>query len=458
MTTAAPIPAARSNRAHARALLALGLPLVGSNLAQFAVTMTDTVMMGWYGVVDLAALTIAGSLYFVFFLVGTGAAWAVLPMVASAVGGGEVAQVRRVTRMGLWITILYSVALLPILFFSERLFLLAGQDPDVAERAGLYLLIAGCGLGPHLFIMVLKSYFSALERTRVILVVTIASAILNAALNYVLIFGNFGAPEMGVAGAAIASVSIGVFGCVWLAIYAVRVTPEYELFKNPQRPDWEAFARVFRLGWPISLTNLAEVGLFSASSIMMGWIGVHELAAHGIALQIASATFMVHIGLSQAVTVRTGQAWGKGDPATLRDGARIGLLISMCVAAMTVVMFLTVPELLIGLFLSPMEPARDEIVRIGIVLLALAALFQVVDALQVMSLGMLRGIQDTRIPMILAAFSYWIVGLPASYVLGFALDLGAAGIWYGLVIGLALAGALLSRRFWTRAPRPALLA
>ena len=446
-----PDDTAAGARGHARALMVLGLPLIGSHLAQFAVQATDAVMLGRYDLGDLAAQTVAGAIYFVFFIVGSGFAWAVMPMVAAAAGTDNDAQVRRVTRMGIWLSVLFGLAALPVLVFSEPVLVLLGQEAEVAARGALYLQIVGVGLIPNLLIMVMKSYLAALERTRIVFVVTLVTAALNVVLNYMLIFGNWGAPELGIAGAAIASVTLQVVGFVWLVIYAQRVTPEYTLFRNPWRPDWEAFGRVFRLGWPIGLTNLAEVGLFAASSVMVGWIGVKELAAHGIALQIASGTFMIHIGLSQAVTVRAGRAYGRRDRAGLRLGAGVGLLVSMGVVTLTVIAFLSVPELLVSLFVSADDPGRPEIMVIGAALLAVAALFQAVDAAQVMALGMLRGVQDTRVPMVIAGLSYWAVGIPASYALGFWADLGAVGVWLGLVVGLALAGVFLSWRFWARA-------
>jgi MATE family multidrug resistance protein len=220
------------------------------------------------------------------------------------------------------------------------------------------------------------------------------------------------------------------------------------MFARLWRPDWEALARVFRLGWPIGLTNLAEVGLFAASSVMMGWLGTLPLAAHGIALQVTSVIFMVHVGLSNVATVRAGQAQGRGDGQGLRDGARVVLAVSGVVAVCTVVVFLAVPGVLIGLFLSPDDPSRPAVIAIGVMLLAAAALFQVVDAAQVMALGLLRGVQDTRVPMVIAGLSYWVVGVPASYVLGFTFGMGGPGIWLGLALGLALAGVFMLWRFW----------
>lgn len=436
--------------AHMRALLVLGLPLVGSHLAQIAIGVTDNLMLGWYSVTALAAVTLAFSAQFVLFILGSGFAFAVLPMVATAVAEEDPTQVRRVTRMGMWITVLYGLAILPLLIWSEPILRALGQEPVIAAAAQDYLAIFAIGMVPALIVMVLKNYLAALERTQFVLWVTVAGAVLNGVLNYALIFGHFGAPELGLRGAAIASVLMQVLSLVAVVAYCARVTPEYALFSRLWRPDWGGFAAVFRLGWPIGLTNLAESGLFSASAMMMGWIGALPLAAHGIAIQLAAMTFVVHLGLSQAATVRVGRALGRRDGQGLRDGARVAVAMSVGFAALTIVMYLTIPEFLLGLFLDPTDPDRPAIIAIGVGLLTVAALFQLVDGGQVMALGLLRGLQDTRVPMIHAAISYWLIGLPTGYALGFVAGLGGIGIWLGLVVGLACAGGLLMQRFWTR--------
>lgn len=437
-----------SYRDHARATLYLGLPLIGSHVAQFAITLTDALMLGWYSVDALAAEVLGGTLFFVIFIMGSGFAFAVMPMVASAQAAGEEAQVRRVTRMGAWASMLFGLAVLPMFIWAEPLFLAIGQEAAVSAQAGQYLGIAGYAILPALLVMVLKSYLAALERTQVVLWMTLAAVGLNVAVNWLLIFGNWGFPELGIRGAAIASLSVNIASGIALALYAALATPEHTLFQRVWRPDWEAFGRVFRLGWPIGMTNLAEVGLFAAATAMMGWLGTLPLAAHGIALQVASVVFMVHLGLSNAATVRAGQAFGRGDGPGLRAGALVALAISGVVSLVAVVLFLAVPEFLVGLFLSPAEPDRDGVIALGVGLLAAAALFQVVDAAQVMALGLLRGVQDTSVPLAIAAFSYWVIGVPASYVLGFMLGLGGGGVWLGLALGLACAGVLLLVRFW----------
>ncbi len=453
MTAAPEHSPPRGGAAHMRPILVLAIPLIGGHLAQFAVGLTDTVMLGWYGVEELAALVLAHSYFFTIFIMGSGFAWAVMPVVAAAAGTEDDVQVRRVTRMGMWISTLFGLLAMPLLVWSGPILLALGQAPGVAADAETYLRIVSLGLVPSLLMMVLKSYFAALGRTKVVFWVMAGSALLNALLNYALIFGNWGAPELGIRGAAVASVTLQIAGLAALVAYARLATPEYALFQRLWRPDGEAFSRVFRLGWPIGLTNLAEVGLFSASAFMVGWVGTIELAAHGIAITLASATFMIHLGLSNAATIRAGRAFGRKDETDLREGALVIIALSMGLAVLTVAAFLTFPAPLISLFVDPADPARARILAVGTVLLAVAALFQFADAAQVMALGLLRGVQDTRIPMIHAAVSYWVIGVPAGYVLGFPLGFGAVGVWMGLVIGLVLAGALLMARFWRGSAR-----
>ena len=436
---------------HAKAVLGLGLPLVGSHVAQFLITLTDGIMLGRYSVEALAANVLGGTLFFVFFIVGSGFAWAVMPMVASAEARGETTEVRRVTRMGAWASIIFAVIVMPFMLFSEPIFLLLGQEAQVSADAAIYLSIVGIGVLPALLVMVLKSYLAALERTQVVLWVTVAAVGVNILVNHLLIYGNWGFPELGLRGAAIASVIVNIVSVLALAVYVARVTPEHTLFTRFWRPDWEALLRVFRLGWPIGLTSLAESGLFAASTVMMGWLGKVPLAAHGIALQVVSLAFMVHIGLSNAATVRAGRAFGRQDRQDLADGAKIVLFLSGAFAAMAVILFLLVPEWMILLFLNPDEPERDAVIAVGVGLLASAALFQLMDAAQVMALGLLRGVQDTRVPMIIAAISYWVIGIPVSYILGFVLGFEGIGVWIGLAVGLALAAVLLLVRFWVSA-------
>ncbi len=441
---------------HARATLVLGLPLIGSHLAQMALHVTDTVMLGWYGVTALASVVLGASSFFIVYVLGSGFAKAVMPMVATALGRGDEVQVRRDTRMGLWLSILFGVLVYPVFWWSEPILLALGQQPEVAALAQDYMRIVGLGMVPALAVTVLQSYLAALARTQVVLWVTLAAVGLNIAVNWVLIFGNWGFPELGARGAAVATISTQVLSLVALGLYA-GLLPDlkrFRLFQRFWRPDWHAMGQVFHLGWPIGLTGLAEGGLFHASALMMGWIGTVQLAAHGIAMQVAGLAFMLHVGLSSAATIRTARFDGSGDVIALRHGAVVALGLSLAVAVLMIALFLTFPATIIAFFLDMSKPESAGIVAYGTVLLVLAGLFQLADAMQVMALGLLRGIRDTKVPMVLAAVSYWLIGIPCSYVLAFPLGYGGIGLWLGLVIGLGCAAASLMWRFWILAPKP----
>ncbi len=448
-------PARQSYSAHAVATLALGLPLVGSHLAQMALHVVDTVLLGWYGVTDLAAMVISTSLFFVVFILGSGFANAVMPMVAQSVGAGDETQVRRATRMGLWLSIGYGLLTYPIFWNAEAVLLALGQKPEVAALGQVFLRIGGLGMIPALVIMAIKGYLAALGRTQVVLWVTVAAVPANAALAYALIFGAGGAAEMGILGAAIASITVQIASMLVLLAYA-GLLPDlrhYRLFQRFWRADWVAMGQVFRLGWPIGVTLLAESGLFAATAVMMGWIGTEALAAHGIVLEVTAMAFMVHLGLSNAATIRTGHAFGAGDARGLRDGARVVIGISAVFALLVIATFLGAPRALISLFLDPTAAEAPQILAFGVTLMAISALFQLADAMQVIALGLLRGIHDTRVPMFAAAFSYWAVGMPAAYIMAFWAGMGGVGLWLGLTLGLAFAAVTLMWRFWVKAPK-----
>jgi len=435
---------------HLGRVVRLGGPLVGANLAGFAIHMTDTLMLGWYSVTSLAASTIAGSLWFVFFMIGTGFGRAVTPIVAEAVEQGDDLTARRVVRMSIWLCTFFSIVVLPPYLWGEDVLLAIGQDADVSREGGIYLGIVAFGFFPALLGQVMRSYLGALELTTVQMWVTIAALAMNAVFNYALIFGNLGMPEMGIAGAAYASILTQTVQMIALMIYAHRNRPDIQLFARIWKPDPEALKRVFTLGLPIGITSFAEGGLFTGSTVMMGWLGEIPLAAHGIALQLTALMFMVHLALSEAATIRAAGHYGRRDEAELRMGARAAISMSLGFGVLVVIIFLAIPGSLVAAFMDPDEPQRDAVLTLGIVLLMLSALFQFVDALQAMVLGLLRGVQDTRMPMVLACVSYWVIGIPISYVMAFVLGWGAEGLWLGLTVGLGAAAVLLSLRFWGR--------
>ncbi|MCT8268109.1 MATE family efflux transporter [Afifella sp. JA880] len=437
---------------HAGATAVLALPLIGAQLAQITMNVTDTVMIGWLGARELAAAVLATQSFFLCFMFGVGFAQAALPLAANAEGRGDLRGVRRSVRMSLWVLGLYGAAMMIPLWEIEAILLAFGQEPDLAAMAADYIHVAQWSMFPSLLIMGLRSYLTVVGRAYLVLAVIVVGALANALLNYVLIFGHLGAPALGLVGAAIATLVSNLLMAGLLAAYSAQAEGlrRYELYVRFWRPDWYGFREIVRLGWPIGATIIAEVGLFAASSVMIGWLGAVPLAAHGIALQISSITFMIPLGLASAATVRVGLAFGRADKVGLGRAGTVALVMGAAIAVGAAITFRLLPEELIGLYLDPANVNADEVLAYAVPLLLVAGVFQIVDSLQAVAAGILRGLKDTRMPMIIAIVSYWVIGTPTAYVLGFVLDWGGVGVWWGLASGLAAAAVLLTTRYLGR--------
>ena len=454
-------PAENSWGSHMRATFALGIPFVGAQLAQMAIHTTDIILVGWLGTTELASVVLASQMFFLVFIFGTGFSSAVVPMVAQALGRGDSVSVRRCVRMGIWVVFVYGVLTAPILWFSGSILVRLGQDPEIAAIAQSYLRVIQWGIFPALFVMSVRSFLGGLERGGIILYVTIVMFLVNGAVAYTLIFGHFGAPALGMLGAALASVSANVIGSLMMLAYvqAQPVTRAYTIFVRFWRADWGAFREVVSLGLPISFTILAETSLFSAASLLMGLFGKVELAAHGIALQLASIAFMIPLGLAQVATVRVGLAYGRGDMLGVKRAAVAVLAISVCFTTAGTLLFTIVPQSLGSLFLDVGRGDAAQVLAMAAPLIVIAGVFQLVDGLQAVGAGLLRGLKDTRIPMILALIAYWPIGFSCAWLFGFPLGFRGEGVWFGFVTGLAAAAAFLCGRFYilvqseSRSPR-----
>jgi MATE family multidrug resistance protein len=437
---------------HGRATVVLAVPLIGTQLAQMALNVTDTVMVGWLGATELAAAVLGTQIFFVVYIFGSGFAVAVMPVAAAAEGRGDARSVRRSVRMSLWIVGLYSLIAMPLLWHTEALLLLLDQDPRVAALAGAYVRVVQWSMLPALVLAVLRSYLAVVDRAYVALAVIIVGGFSNALFNYALIFGHFGMPALGIVGSAVATLATQIIMAALVLVYGGTAPSlrRHDLFARFWRPDWPDFHDILRLGWPISATIIAEVGLFTASSIMMGWIGTVALAAHGIALQISSIAFMLPLGLASAATVRVGLHHGRGDHIGLGRAGLVAMIIATVTALCLALVFWAVPEWLVGFYLDKSNANSALVLATAVSFLFVAACFQIVDSLQAVGNGMLRGLKDTRVPMIMALVSYWLIGMPAAYLLGFAAGFGGIGIWWGLALGLMVAAVLMNHRFLRR--------
>lgn len=445
----------KSWKRHFGETLQLGLPLIGAQIAQLAINTTDVLIVGRLGTVELAAIVLASQYFFTIFIFGTGFSTALIPLVAHALGAGSTREVRRSTRMGLWASLAFALMTMPLFLKSHSVLLLLGQDPAVAAYASLYLQIAGLSMFPALLFMCLRALLSATSRTSIILYITLMTVVLNAVLAYIFVPGHFGAPAFGIQGAAAIAVLVNVAGFLAASIYVTRMPgmKEYELFSRFWRPEWSALVEVIRHGVPIGLMILAEVSLFTVSSMMMGWLGTLQLAAHGIAMQFASMAFMVPLGLAQAATVRVGLAASRGDGESVRRAGWAALILSMGFALCSGTWLILKRDVLALLFLDSHDPDAAAVLAIVGPFIIIAGAFQLFDGLQAVGAGLCRGVKDSTIPMILAIFSYWGIGFSAAYILAFPLHFDGVGIWLGFLGGLGTAAVVLNIRFFLLARR-----
>ncbi len=437
-------------RAELRALLTLGGPLVAAQFATIALTATDVVMTGWLGPAPLAAGALASALIFPFVMFNTGVVMAVAPMVAQALGGLRRRDVRRSVRQGVWVALALSAVSIPLLLQAKTLLIAMGQDPALAALAQRYIDAAAWHIAPAMCFVALRSFLAAHGETKSVMLVTLAGVAVNAVGNYALMFGHFGLPRLELLGAGISTLLTHLAMLALLGARTVRRYRRYALLARFQRADWPRFFAILRVGAPIGLMLAAETGLFSAVSLLMGWLGPDALAAHAIALQLASIAFMAPLGLSHATTARVGLALGARDIARMRTASWVALGATTAFMSGTALLFWLAPRTLIGLFLAP-EAAVPFALAVSY--LGVAALFQLADGAQVSAAAALRGMGDTATPMAAAIAGYWLIGFPAAWALGFPAGLAGIGVWLGLALGLATSAVLLIARLAVKLAR-----
>jgi MATE family multidrug resistance protein len=437
---------------EARALVALSGPIVLTNLGQVAIQTTDVVMIGWLGREALAASVLGVNVSFVLLLFSIGVVAATSPMIAQDLGRQRhaVREPRRTVRQGIWMAFLLGVPASVILWQIAPILTLFRQDPALIGEAEAYVHAAMWGFVPALWFVVLRNFIAALERPRAGMVVMFIGVAFNAIADYALIFGAFGLPALGLQGAGIATALSNVILCAGLLGFILldRRFRRYHVLGRLWRPDWSRLREIFRIGLPIGVTLIMEVGLFATSGFLIGAMSTSQLAAHQIALQCASVSFMVPLGLGQAATVRVGLAAGRSDPAGVLRAGTTALIIGCGFMLVMALVIWTVPRSIVGLFIDAANPDNASVVHAAVGFLAIAALFQIFDGGQVIGAGALRGLKDTRWPMIFAALAYWVVGIGFAIGLGFGAGLGGLGVWMGLAVALAVAACLMITRFY----------
>ena len=441
--------------------LRLAGPLALANLLQMLTFTIDVIFIAQLGTAELAASALAVAVFAILISAMSGMASAVSPLVAAELGARAPAlrPIRRTVRMALWIGVGLGLAGMAICTQAEAIMLATGQDPEIAALAKSYMDILLFALVPMVLASTLRYFVSALGRPIYATAITGFGVLVNAGANYVLIFGNFGAPALGLPGAAIATVisTLVSLGAYALAIRLDKRLHCYHVFGKFWRPDWLRFRELLRIGTPIGLTVTAEAGVFGAAAFLMGLIGAAELAAHTVALQIAAIAFMVPMGVAQAGTIRVGYFLGAAEPQGIHRAGWTAIVMGTGFMALTASTMLLFPEYLLYLYIDPWDPADATVVGFALTYLIVCAAFQLFDGLQVVAAGALRGLQDTQRPMWIAIFSYWVPGFGLAAGLGLATPLEGVGVWIGLATGLVFASVLLVTR-WHRRERLGLVA
>ncbi|MEP3052375.1 MAG: MATE family efflux transporter [Erythrobacter sp.] len=437
-----------------RATFKLAWPLALANLLQMLTYAIDVIFIARLGEQPLAASQLVMSVFGLLVWALASMTAAVAPVVSAELGANPnaVRPVRRAVRMALWLAVISAAAAMGIAFLTIPLMHITGQDPTLVPLALPYLTMIVFSLIPMIVANVLRTFVSALGRPIFATAITAVGIGVNAAGNYALIFGNWGMPRLELVGAGIATI---ITTCITMLIYIVAIRFDkklhrYRIFGRWWRPDWERFWQIVKIGAPISLTVIAEAGIFAAAAFLMGKFGASQLAGHTIALQLAALAFQIPFGVGQAVTIRVGYFYGARDLIGIKRAGWVAMTMGTGFMAMTALAMVVIPQMLISIYVDVNAPKNAAMVGFALQYLVWAAAFQLVDGVQAVAAGALRGLQDTRMPMWIAIFSYWVPGIGVAVVLGFLTPLAGIGVWIGLATGLFFAAFLLSWRWLLR--------
>lgn len=422
----------------------LALPVVADQIGLMSMSFVDTIMVARLGSAELGAVGIGATVYFFFILFAFGVLASVTPTVAQAFGAGRHDEIETAVGQSFWLVLALTALGLAIAWNIGPVLRAFHEPPKLIALAETFVRPLSLGVLANLMYTALRGFVTGLGRTRVTMVISLCALVVNAVLDYALIYGNLGAPRLGVAGAGYATAIVQTCMFLMLAFIVLRAGEfrRYRFVRNifPIRPA--VFLRLARLGLPIGAGNCLEGGIFGLTALLMGQIGQTELASHQIALNVASFTFMIPLGIGTAITTRVGQFIGLGNRAAARTAGWVGIgmaAATMCAAA---ALFLSIPGVIVGIYTD-----KTDVVAYATGLLMIAGAFQLFDGIQVATLGALRGLKDTSRPMFVNLFSYWCVGVPTGYALAFWCGLGGHGLWWGLVSGLAAASVLHTLRF-----------
>ncbi|MEZ2722193.1 MATE family efflux transporter [Paenalcaligenes hominis] len=440
-----------------KASLKLGSPIILTNLAQVALLTTNLIFIGRLGKVELAAGSLAASLYQACMIFSLGLVSATIPMLATTLGKdrSNLSAIQQIIRHGFLTAFIICLPFWLLMSQAQHIWLALGQNPETAQLATSYIHSIQWSLLPYLGYIVLRSFFAALEKPLWTLNVALVGIALNALLGWLFIFGEMGFPQLGLIGAGLATTLTNVLmlGGMLILVYKHPTFKQYKIFTQFLQWNMQQLYQLWKLGIPIAITFTLETLVFYAAVIMMGIIGDTSLAAHAIAMQISSVSYMIPLGFGQVATIRVGLAMGRAAPHDAVQAGWVSYVLGVGFMGLAACVMWLKPEFLIQFFIDLSAPENRAVIITATQFLFFAALFQLTDGAQAVAAGMLRGLYDTRTPMLLALLGYWVLGVPIGAFLAFVLNMEGIGIWIGFVTGLSVVAVLLTLRWWRHSKR-----
>ncbi len=418
---------------------------MAGQLGQTAVNFADNVMVGKLGASSLAAVSFANAIFGIFFVVGMGISFALPPLISEASGAGEDTKISQYFKHSFIVNLVFAVLSLAILLGGLSLLDHMGQHPEVVVLAKKYLVYTAWSMIPFMIFQALRCYSDGMSETLLPMIVIIAGNVLNVGLNYLLIFGKYGFPAMGVEGASLASLIARVFMVAMIVLLMMRWKNLWSYIQscNFKKYQKSIYREILKLGVPTSLQMFFEVSAFSGAAIITGMLSKNALAAHQVAINLASFTFMICTGLAMAATIRVGNQYGKRDMDKVRGAGISAMLQVSMIMGVFAILFYVFKGILPYMYIDDMD-----VISVASSLLIMAAIFQIPDGIQVVAQSALRGLQDVKVPTIVTFVSYWLVGIPFSYISAIHFGWGPQGVWIGLILGLSISAIFLTIRFY----------
>lgn len=432
------------NQQHIKETFKLALPVSIGQLGHIMMGVVDSIMVGHVGTVPLAAASIANGLFFLVLVLGIGLSYAITSLVAIAVGEEKYEECGIILRQSLIANICFSVLLIIAVIFAADLIQFLDQPEQVAIQASSYLKILAVSIIPFMLFQTYRQFSEGLADVKPPMYIALVHIFVNAFFNWVFIFGNLGAPRLELDGAGYATLLTRILMGLSMMSYII-FNPKFKKFDPSlkfRKIDFAMIKKILYVGLPSGFQYFFEVAAFAFSGIMCGWLGEKELAAHQIALNLASVSYMMILGIAAAGNIRVGNSYGMQNKERTRAAGFSAVILASSFMVISAFLFITLNNVLPHLYISD-----QEVIKMASVLLLIAALFQLFDGIQAVGTGILRGIVDVKVPMLLILASYWLVGVPSGYIFAFVFDYGLLGIWYGFVIGLALTATGLLLRF-----------